>query len=307
MTVDVSILVPSWNTQDLTLACLDALPQAAAGVRHETIVVDNGSRDGSAEALARRDDIRLVTNRENEGYAAAINAAYEHATGDFVLLLNSDVRVAPGALRVLVDFLVDRETAAGVAPRFLNPDGSLQHHCYRLPTLAIAIGLATSLRRLPVLARRLRAYRMLDADFSRSCTVPLPSASCLLLRRAALRPDALLDTAYPIYFNDVELARALAAGGWTLWVTPDARAHHELGASTRNLGSARTRHHLASLTRDLASSSPRRDVLVFRSVVAATWIVQRLLRRPDALSQRELRRALRGDPGLLPSTTSPAQ
>lgn len=91
--VDVSVLIVSWNTRDLTLAAVDSLPAAAgADVRYEVTAVDNGSRDGSGEALARRPDVELVQNQRNRGYAAAVNQAYRHACAEFVLLLNSDVR-----------------------------------------------------------------------------------------------------------------------------------------------------------------------------------------------------------------------
>jgi GT2 family glycosyltransferase len=106
MRPDISVLLLSWNTRELTLECLDSLPDAVDGeLRCQVVVVDNGSRDGSAEALAQREGIELVANPENRGYAAAVNQAYERADGEFVLLLNSDVRFVPGSLSVLHSFL----------------------------------------------------------------------------------------------------------------------------------------------------------------------------------------------------------
>ena len=135
MRPDVSILIVSWNTRALTLACLDSLSASVDdGARYEVIVVDNGSRDGSAEAFQQRSDIRLIANPENRGYAAAVNQAYAAAQGDFILLLNSDIEFEPGALGALLRFLREREDVAGVGPLYLNPDGSPQQHHYRFPT-----------------------------------------------------------------------------------------------------------------------------------------------------------------------------
>jgi GT2 family glycosyltransferase/glycosyltransferase involved in cell wall biosynthesis len=301
----VSILLVSWNTRSLTLACLEALPGSVDDdLRYETIVVDNGSRDGSAEALRRRGDVLLVENAENRGYAAAVNQAYARARGELVLLLNSDVRLGPAALSALVSFLLTHPDEAGVAPRYLNPDGTPQSHYYQLPTFATALALATGLRVIPPFRRRFRAYRMLDEDFSRPRPVPQPSASCLLLRRRHLPEGDLLDEGYPIFFNDVALARSLAAVGRRLWMTPAATARHELGASTRLLGPALARHHLGALVRYLAATEPRTRLLLFRGLVLFDRLLRRLPRRPGMLPLRDLGPALRGDPGPLPNLDS---
>ena len=179
---DVSVLIVSWNTRDLTVACLDSLPAAARrGLSYEVIVVDNGSLDGSADALSRRADILLILNPSNRGYAAAVNQAYAEARAELVLLLNSDVRFDPGALEELVRFLRERREIAGVGPLYVNPDRSPQEHHYRLPTFAmILVNASTVLRRLPGLNRLVGSYRMTDADFSEPRPVEQPSARGLM-------------------------------------------------------------------------------------------------------------------------------
>src|SRR5262249_9097944 len=142
--------------------------------------------------------------------------------------------------------------AAGVGPLYLNPDGSAQPFHYRFPTLPAMLASASApLRRVPALRRSVRRYGMLDDDFSRPRRVPQPSASCLLLRRSALPQDRVLDERYPVYFNDVELARWLANRGRELWFTPEARVRHVHGASTRMLGGALARQHIGAFVRYL--------------------------------------------------------
>ena len=87
----VSILIVNWNTRERVIQCLASLPNDVPGLSCEVIVVDNGSVDGSAEALGRQPEITLIRNERNLGYAAAVNQAYRRSSGEFVLLLNSDV------------------------------------------------------------------------------------------------------------------------------------------------------------------------------------------------------------------------
>jgi GT2 family glycosyltransferase len=299
----VSILIVNWNTRELVLQCLDSLPRGAGDVACEVIVVDNGSMDGSGDVLDQRADVTLIRNTDNRGYAAAVNQAYRTSTGGFVLLLNSDVDLMPGALSTLAQFLDGHHTAAGVAPLYLNPDGTPQPFHFRFPTMGMILANGSGLvrRLLPGSNRLLREYLMLDDDFSRPRPVPQPSASCLLLRRSFLPEDHIFDERYPIFYNDVQFARSLAYRGLTLWVTPDAVVVHEAHASTSRLGRAGGRQYLGSLARMLAETEPLSKLWLFRVVVFLDHIPRWVLRRSGTLGVNDLWRALSGDVGSLPS------
>jgi GT2 family glycosyltransferase len=300
---DISVLLVNWNTKDLVVRCLESL---AAGIgtdlTFETIVVDNGSVDGSAAALRSRTDILLIENTSNLGYAAAVNQAYRRSRGPLVLLLNSDVELLPGSVAALEGLLARHPGVAGAAPLYRNPDGSPQPFHFRLPSYAVTLANASALVRiLPGMRQRLRTFRMLDDDFSRPHPVPQPSASCLLLRRTCLPSGHIFDECYPIFMNDVELARSLAAEGEELWVTPEAAVIHEDHASTKKLGGLRKRQYIASVVRMLKKTQPRRNVFMYQALVFVQGLVLLGLRRPDALSLRDLTGATSGDPGPLPS------
>jgi GT2 family glycosyltransferase len=309
MTPAVSVIVVNWNTCELTLRCLDSLEVGMAGeATYEAIVVDNGSQDGSAEALTLREDIVLVLNQENLGYARGVNQAYERSRGELVLLLNSDVELEQGALGVLVAFLRQRPDIAGAAPLYVYPDGTPQQHHYRFPTFgALLANGSRAVRLLPGFAGQLRSYRMLDDDFSHPRAVPQPSASCLLLRRSALPPDHVFNERYPIWFNDVALARSLSERGHELWVTPEAVVRHGLSVSTDKLGGFRKRIYLASLVRYLSDTEPRYRVRIFQTVVFTQGLLLALFRRGSALPPRELLRALAGNAGRLPRAPAERQ
>ncbi len=304
----VSILIVNWNTRDALLRCLDSLPSAVTdGLPYEVIVVDNASVDGSQAALASRSDIELVQNDANVGFARGVNQAYRCSHGELVLLLNSDVDLIPGSLSALVDFLTEHPDVAGIAPLYLNPDHTPQPFHFRFPsfTTLLASGSSAARRVIPGSERRLRDYQMLDDDFSRPRPVPQPSASCLLLRRSAISGPELLDERYPIFFNDVMLARVLAGRGAELWVTPAASVIHEGHASTRQLGrSGLKRQYLASLVNMLSETESAPKVWFYRALVFGQNVSLVALHRPNALGFGDLVKALSGDPGPLPARPS---
>lgn len=299
---DVSVLLVSWNTCAETRNCLASLPHAVTdGLRYEVITVDNGSQDGSADMLASHPDLLLLRNERNLGFAAAVNQAYARSRGEFVLLLNSDVRLQPGAVTALVGFLRERPEAAGVAPLYLNPDGTIQQHYMRLPTFRTALALGTALRYLPGFRRSWRKHLMRGEDFSRPRPVEQPSASCLLLRRSVLACDHVFDESLPLYFNDVLLAWTLAASGHQLWMTPEAVVTHTLGASTRLLGTAvRTKYRLDGLIRYVRLTQPQRRVRVLQAMVLLDRLTRRALRLRGQLSIGDLWAAVHGALGPMP-------
>lgn len=124
--IELSILVVNWNTRDLTCACLEAIPASAARTRHETILVDNGSADGSAAAIgARFPEVLLLAEPVNHGFAVANNIAATRARGDYLLLLNSDTIPLPGAIDALMEFAHSRPEARIWGGRTIFADGRL--------------------------------------------------------------------------------------------------------------------------------------------------------------------------------------
>ncbi len=132
----VSILVISYNTRELTLACLRSVA-AETRIPHEVILVDNASADGSAAAVAAEfPDVLLIEPGENLGFARGNNLAARHARGEYLLLLNSDTVVLDGAIDKLVAFAREKPLARLWGGRTLFPDGTLNaSSCWRLPSL----------------------------------------------------------------------------------------------------------------------------------------------------------------------------
>lgn len=230
----LSVVVLSWNTRELTLACLRAL--AAETPRHarEVIVVDNGSTDGSADAVAAAfPAVRLLRNADNRLYAAGNNQGVAAARGEFVCTLNSDTEVRPGALDQLVDFLRDHPGHAAVAPRLVDPDGTVQRACQRFPTLLSALCFDSWWGTWWPGSRVQSRYLMRDFDHLTARDVPQPPGACLCLRRAEYARRGGLDEGLPLFFNDVDLCRRLWAAGRRVHYLASAEVLHHRGASTR--------------------------------------------------------------------------
>jgi GT2 family glycosyltransferase len=130
---DVSVVLVSYRGRDLVLRCLESLRQNVE-ISHEAIVVDDGSGDGTVEAVGERfPDARLLAKEQNEGLVAGRNSAVEMVRGRFVLMLDSDTEVRSGAVEALAGVL-DQDPGVGlVGPKLVYPSGELQLSCRRFP------------------------------------------------------------------------------------------------------------------------------------------------------------------------------
>src|SRR5438445_639047 len=133
----ISILIVSFNTAPELVACLESLARCAAALPHEIIVVDNGSTDGSVEAVRTRfPAVQLVTNQENLGFSKASNQALPLARGEYVLFLNPDSEMHPGTLERMLAELAGFPERAAVGPRVRKQHEFISPNCARrLPTL----------------------------------------------------------------------------------------------------------------------------------------------------------------------------
>lgn len=232
-TTGLSVIVLSWNTAELTLACLAALARNPFAGQHETIVVDNASEDGSAERIAAAyPEVRLIRNPENLGYAIGNNIGLREARGRHLLLLNSDTEVGPGALDRLVAFLEENPGAGAVTCRLENPNGTLQTSCMRFPTLKTALTFDTPLALVPFGRHHLDHYFMRDFDHLHAREVDQIPGTCLCLPRRVAQRVGLMDEILWLFFNDVDFCRRIWSAGYTIHFLPEVAILHHFGAST---------------------------------------------------------------------------
>ena len=240
---ELTVIIPSWNTRELLRRCLASCePLARAGA--QVLVVDDASDDGSvAAARSTAPWATVVASDRRRGFTAAVNRGWQLTERSFVLLLNADAELMDGCADRLLEHLRAQPDYAVAAPRHLNPDGSTQRGVMAFPRPMTALCFATPLERWLPRGRELRRYFMADWDQENSRDVEQPPASALMLRRAAVARDELLDGAMELFFSDVDLCHRLRQEGWRLRYLAQALVVHERGASTAQRGDFVVRWH----------------------------------------------------------------
>jgi GT2 family glycosyltransferase len=194
--------------------------------------VDNASQDGSVEMVGNMfPQATLIRNEENVGFARGNNQAIRQSAAPFVLLLNADTEVLPGAFEALVRFMKAHPGAGAAGPRIDNADRTLQTSCYPLPTLARESWRMFHLDRI----RPFGVYDMSGWDKSRPRRVDVVLGACMLLRREALDQVGLLDESYFMYGEEPDLAFRLKRDSWEVHWVPEAHIIHFGGQSTRQV------------------------------------------------------------------------
>jgi GT2 family glycosyltransferase len=231
---DLSVVVVNWNAGPLLRSCLESVRDESASVRLEVLVVDNASTDGSVGLIeALFPEVRLIANAENLGFAAANNQAVRQASGRYILLLNPDTRLQPGALRTMVEYMDEHRTVGVLACQLLNADGSVQISCSRFPTLGTVAMDCLGLSRLFPGTRLFAGLKMTYWDHSDERDVDQPSGACLLIRREVWNEIGSLDERFFMYFEEVDFCYRAKKAGWGIRFTPAAQVVHYGGESTR--------------------------------------------------------------------------
>lgn len=226
----VSIVIVSWNTCGLLQKCLESVYNHPADELAEVFVVDNASSDGSPQMVARDfPQAHLIASQENLGFAGGNNLAIPLCLGDYILLLNPDTEVQPGAVQALARLLDERAELGAVGARLLNSDGSLQESAYPRPTVARELWRLFHLDQL----RPVAVYPMLSWGVDRPREVDVLKGAALMVRREVFDQAGLLDDGYFMYSEEVDLCARMRAAGWKLAWQPQAIIVHHEGRSTR--------------------------------------------------------------------------
>lgn len=232
--ITLSIIIVSWNTRKLLYDCLASVQKYPPVYDYEVWVVDNASSDGSAHMVEQEfPEVQLVRSRENLGFAGANNLAVHASDGRYILLLNPDTVVKPGALSALVQFMEENPEVGGAGSRLLNPDESLQPSCHPLPTLSKEVWRLFHLDKL----RPYGVYDMEKWDTAVPRQVDIVQGASFILRRTALEQVGLLDDSYFMYSEEVDLCYRLKQAEWPLYWIPQSRVIHYGGQSTKLVAS----------------------------------------------------------------------
>jgi len=232
--VDLSIIIVNYNVKYHLGESLQSIYGNRKGISFEIIVVDNDSTDGSVDMVKSRfTEVRLIENCQNLGFARAVNQGLIESKGRYLLLLNPDTVVLPGALDKMVEFMDENPRAGALGCKLLNADGSLQPSCRSFPTLRGAFFENIGLERLFPGNRVIGQYRM--GYWGHNCVreVDQPMGANLMLRSAAISQVGLMDEQFYMYYEEVDWCYRIKKEGWKIYFTPYAEMIHYGGKSTR--------------------------------------------------------------------------
>jgi N-acetylglucosaminyl-diphospho-decaprenol L-rhamnosyltransferase len=240
-------IIVTFNSEAVIGECLDSLTKMAPNVK--PIVIDNASSDQTRERVSERTHVQLIANRENLGFAAAVNQGIAACDADFLLLLNPDANLLTG-----VDALIDASRQYGLAAGQLVESDSTAQSGFtirRLPTPASLIFELFGINRLWPSNAVNRHYRYLDRDLDQPGPVEQPAGAFLMTRRDVWeRLRGFDETFHPVWFEDVDYCKRAIDQKFQIEYMPSVQACHLGGHSVnRILPACRAIHWCVSLTR----------------------------------------------------------
>lgn len=233
---DATVIVVSFNTCEILRRCLKSLAGAGGGLSVETIVVDNASRDASADLVAREFPwVRLVRSETNLGFAAANNVGFELASGRYLVLLNPDAELRSDGLAQAIERMDENPRTGLAGARLVNRHGDDEPSARSFPSLVnevlVLSGLAARFPHSRLFGRFDRTW----ADPASAAEVDWVPGAFVIIRREALRAVGPFDERFFLYYEEVDLCRRLRAAGWAIWYWPEIVVRHLGGESAKTI------------------------------------------------------------------------
>lgn len=232
-TTKVSAVIVVWNAMKYVVECLESLASCCADSCTEVIVVDNASSDGTPELIESRFPwVKLVRNHDNLGFAKANNIGIAMASGQYLCLVNSDVKFVHDCFTPMVAYMDGHPDVAMLGPKMLGPDGTVARSTMRFPTLwnsfCRALGLDSVFKRSRTFAGQL----MSDFSHDRTADAQVLNGWFWMVRRSALDRVGLLDERFFMYGEDIDWCYRFHRAGHRIVFFAGAEAIHYGGASS---------------------------------------------------------------------------
>jgi GT2 family glycosyltransferase len=235
-TSTVTIVIVSWNSSAYLPACLNAIRRATGRLQVQTVVVDNDSKDHSADLVEREfPDVRVIRSGGNLGFGRGNNLAQKHVQPGYVLILNPDTELNPDALQRMIDFLESHPDVGAVGCKMIFPDGEIaDQNLQWFPN-----PLTEFVRHAFLTDGVIRALKGILPwnDPRQSCYVKKLYGGCIMARTTVLDQTGWFDERFFMYAEDVDLSRRIREAGWKLYYLSDAEIMHTKGGVTKGAGS----------------------------------------------------------------------
>jgi hypothetical protein len=254
--LDISVILVSYNTIEMTKKSLNLLLSSIHKLQMKVIVVDNDSKDRSADQLKQEyPDISLIENKKNVGFGRANNQALPYIDSRYVLLLNTDAFVEPDSIAKTVQFMDENPECGILGVKLTGRDGVLQPSCRYFPTPWNIFLNRTGLKRI-FKSTKLMDDMHWDHASVRDCDwVP---GCYLLIRKEVIDQVGLFDPRYFLYYEEIDLCFAAKKAGWHVTYFPDTTVIHIGGESAKSQG------QITSSGRQIESMQIESELLYFR-------------------------------------------
>lgn len=231
----ISVIIVNYNVEYFLEQCLNAAYKALEKVSGEVFVVDNNSIDGSVEMVRTKfPQAILIANKDNRGFSKANNQAMEIAQGEYFLLLNPDTVVEEDTFEKVVRFMDQHPQAGGLGVRMLDGKGNFLPESKRgLPTPTVAFYKIFGLSAIFPKSKRFGKYHLGYLSEFETHEVEILSGAFMLMRKTALDNVGLLDEAFFMYGEDIDLSYRILLGGYKNYYFPETRIIHYKGESTK--------------------------------------------------------------------------
>lgn len=224
--MDLSVIIINWNGVAVLKNCLNSIFGISHGIRFEVIVVDNASQDDSVAVLQRDfPQVVILRNQQNRGFAAANNQAFSVTKGRYMLLLNNDTLVLPGAFQKSVAYMDGNLRVGVLGCRVESPNRSFQTSCYRFSNL-LELFMIKLLPLGSVRNERFNIGRYWGRQFAESTEVDVVAGCFLMVRREVIAQVGGLDEDFFMYGEDEEWCSRIKGAGWRIVYFPAATIIH---------------------------------------------------------------------------------
>lgn len=232
---DISIVIVNYNVAYFLEQCLNAVFKALENTNGEVFVVDNDSIDSSVDLVKKKfPNVHLIANKDNVGFSKANNQAMRIAKGRYVLLLNPDTVVEEDTFSKCISFMDNHPEAGGLGVRMIDGKGNFLPESKRgLPTPEVAFYKVFGISRLFPKSKRFGSYHLGYLDEFETNEIEVLSGAFMLMRKEALDKVGLLDEAFFMYGEDIDLSYRITQGGYKNFYFPETQIIHYKGESTK--------------------------------------------------------------------------
>jgi GT2 family glycosyltransferase len=247
---DLTVGITTWNAAELLKNCLTSIVENVKDLTYDVVVVDNGSRDKTAELMREKfPNFTYIRNEVNEGVAKARNKCLDGVDSRYVILMDVDTIVWPDSFKILVQ-VMDRYPKVGIGgPKLLNPDGSIQLSCRTFQTPLTVLFRGTPLGKFFPDSRFVKKHLMADWDHKNMHSVDWIMGACHIIRRETLKDIGLLDEGFFYLYEDVEYCWRAKKKGWDVLYIPQSRIIHIYQRQSAAKFNVMTLRHIMSICR----------------------------------------------------------